>query len=147
MKILKYQTAHLKDCLSMFKTNTPTFFAKNEIFLFQRYLLEKDIHYYVLLEKSILIAAGGYGINKKQKTIDLTWGMVNSKYHKKGFGTKLLNYRIKRILTDFPKTDITLNTSQKTFKFYEKFDFKLKKITKNYYCDGLDRYDMKKSVS
>ena len=38
--------------------------------------------------------------------------------------------------------DIELNTTQKTFKFYEKFGFDVIKITPNYYAKGLDRYDM-----
>ena len=119
----------------------PIYFAEDEVSLFKKYLQKKDIHYYLLFEKKI-IASGGYGFNKKEKTIDLTWGMVNSHMHKKGYGKILLNYRIKKIAKDFPNINITLNTSQKTFKFYENFGFQVKKITKNFYRKGLDRYDM-----
>ena len=96
----------------------------------------------MLFEENILIAAGGFGLNPKTKSIDLTWGMTHRKFQKKGFGAKLLNFRIRKITEKFPNKNITLNTSQKTFKFYEKFGFELQKITKNYYRHGLDRYDM-----
>ncbi len=96
----------------------------------------------MLFKKNILIASGGYGFNIKRKSVDLTWGMVHLNFHQKGYGSKLLNYRIKKIGKDFPNTNITLNTSQKTFRFYEKFDFQLEKITPNFYDEGLDRYDM-----
>ena len=145
-KIQKYQGHHLKECLSLFNTNTPIYFAEDEKLLFKNYLQTNHIHYYVLFKKNIIVASGGYGFNKKEKTIDLTWGMVDLNLHKKGYGKALLNYRIKKISADFPNTNITLNTSQKTFKFYEKFGFQLQKITKNFYREGLDRYDMIKFI-
>ena len=145
-KIQKYQDHHLKGCLSLFNTNIPIYFAKGEKLLFKNYLQTNHIHYYVLFKKNIIVASGGYGFNKKEKTIDLTWGMVDLNLHKKGYGKALLNYRIKKISADFPNTNITLNTSQKTFKFYEKFGFQLQKITKNFYREGLDRYDMIKFI-
>ena len=126
----------------IFKTNEPEFFAKKEKLLFKNYLIKNNIEYYLLFKKNILIASGGFGLNIKTKNIDLTWGMTHCKFQKKGFGTKLLDFRISKINKKFPNKNITLNTSQKTFKFYEKFGFELQKITKNYYYDGLDRYDM-----
>tara|TARA_B100000579_G_scaffold436849_1_gene464149 strand:+ start:3214 stop:3618 length:405 start_codon:yes stop_codon:yes gene_type:complete len=128
--------------LLIFKTNEPQFFAKKEKLLFKNYLTNNNIDYYVLFEKNILIAAGGFGLNPKTKSIDLTWGMTHREFQKKGFGTNLLDFRIRKITEKFPNKNITLNTSQKTFKFYEKFGFELQKITKNYYWHGLDRYDM-----
>jgi len=145
-QIQKYQSHHLKRCLSLFNTNIPIFFAKKEKLLFKNYLQTKYIYYYVLFEKNIIVASGGYGFNEKTKTVDLTWGMVDLNLHKKGYGKSLLNYRIKKISIDFPNTNISLNTSQKTFKFYEKFGFQLEKITKNFYREGLDRYDMIKFI-
>ena len=143
---VKDQSHHLKRCLSLFNTNIPIFFAKKEKLLFKNYLQTKYIYYYVLFEKNIIVASGGYGFNEKTKTVDLTWGMVDLNLHKKGYGKSLLNYRIKKISIDFPNTNISLNTSQKTFKFYEKFGFQLEKITKNFYREGLDRYDMIKFI-
>tara|TARA_B100000945_G_C20176433_1_gene500251 strand:- start:258 stop:725 length:468 start_codon:yes stop_codon:yes gene_type:complete len=144
--IQKYQKHHFTKCLLLFRTNTPNFFAKEEELLLKYYLQNKNINYYILLEEQKIIAAGGYGLNKKENTIDLTWGMVNSFMHKKGYGKILLNYRIENIIKEFPGRNITLNTSQKTFKFYQKFGFKTQKITKNFYRKGLDRYDMLKPM-
>ena len=90
------------------------------------------------------MGSGGYGYNNTTKTVDLTWGMIDFNFHNNGFGTSLLNYRILRIEKDFPKNNTTLNTTQHTFRFYEKFGFQVEKITKNYYRKGLDRYDMVK---
>ena len=72
--------------------------------------------------------------------------MVDRNYHKNGFGRRLTEFRIQKITTIYPELDILLNTTQNTFKFYEKFGFKITKTTKDYYGLGLDRYDMIKST-
>ena len=93
-----------------------------------------------------VVGSGGYGYNNTTKTIDLTWGMIDYNFHNKGFGTSLLNYRLLQISIDFPRTNISLNTTQHTFKFYERFGFQIEKITENYYRKGLHRYDMIKTI-
>ena len=141
-KIKSYTTCFLESCLSLFKSNTPFFFDISEKALFQKYLIKKNINYYVLfnLNKKV-IASGGYAL-EDDGSIVLTWGMVHQEFHNKGYGTILLEYRLNKIQREFPKTSIILNTSQKTFKFYKRFGFEVIKITNNYYGAGLDRYDM-----
>ena len=46
------------------------------------------------------------------------------------------------IKNNFSGVEIYLDTSQKTYKFFEKFGFVVEKISKNGYGVGLDRYDM-----
>ena len=146
-KIQKYCSDYFKNCVSIFKTNTPDFFDYSEQQLFKNYLLEKNIQYYVLFnDDNHIVASGGYGYNYKSNNVDLTWGMVDRNYHKNGFGRRLTEFRIQKITTIYPELDILLNTTQNTFKFYEKFGFKITKITKDYYGLGLDRYDMIKST-
>ncbi len=145
--VQKYHSEYFKYCVAMFKTNIPHFFDYTEQQLFETYLLKKDIQYYVLFnEDRRIVAAGGYGYNNILKTVDLTWGMVDRSCHKNGFGRRLTDYRIQKITTEHPKSNILLNTTQHTFRFYEKFGFKITKITKNYYALGLDRYYMIKIV-
>ena len=143
IKIKKYHSEYFENCISIFKTNVPHFFDHSEELLFKKYLLEKDILYYVLFnDDNHIVGSGGYGFNNKTNTVDLTWGMVDSNFHKIGFGRRLTEYRIQKIKAKYPKCDILLNTTQHVFKFYEKFGFKITKITNDYYALGLDRYDM-----
>jgi len=146
-KIEKYHSTYFEDCISVFKTNIPIFFHYSEQQLFSNYLLEKNIKYYVLFnENNQIIGSGGYAYNDNLKTVDLTWGMIDKKYHQNGFGHQLTEYRLQKITTEYPKSDILLNTSQHTFKFYERFGFKVQTITKNGYARGLDKYDMVKDA-
>ena len=139
----KYHSDYFEYCVSIFKTNTPDFFDYSEQSLFENYLLKKEIQYYVLFNvDNRLVGSGGYAYNHNSNTVDLCWGIIDRNYHKNGFGRYLTDHRIQKITTEYPKADILLNTSQHTFKFYEKFGFNITKITKDYYAVGLDRYDM-----
>ena len=141
-----YSNNFFLDVLKLFKSNVPTFFHASEQILFQNFLSKERINYYLLFNSNNqLVASGGYELEEHPNTIMLTWGMVDASYHKNGYGRSLTEFRLNSISNTFPKSEVILNTTQKTFRFYEKFGFKLVSIKKDYYGLGLDRYDMIKS--
>ena len=142
MSIVPYKSLYFNRCLSILKSNTPEFIDKSEESLFINYLSRKGIIYFVLFESRKLIGCGGYGYDDKKNSVILSWGLIHNQFHKMGFGTHLLQYRIKQIVKKYPNSNIILDTSQKTYKFYERFSFKVDNITRNFYGKGLDRYDM-----
>jgi len=142
MRIVPYKSLYFNRCLSILKSNTPEFIDKSEESLFINYLSRKGIIYFVLFESRKLIGCGGYGYDNKKNSVILSWGLIHNKFHKMGFGTHLLQYRIKQIVKNYPNSNIILDTSQKTYKFYERFSFSVDNITRNFYGKGLDRYDM-----
>ena len=142
MRIVPYKSLYFNRCLSILKSNTPEFIDKSEESLFINYLSRKGIIYFVLFESRKLIGCGGYGYDNKKNSVILTWGLIHNQFHKMGFGTHLLQYRTKQIEKKYPNSNIILDTSQKTYKFYERFSFKVDNITRNFYGKGLDRYDM-----
>lgn len=142
MRIVPYKSLYFNSCLSILKSNTPEFIDKSEESLFINYLSRKGIIYFVLFESRKLIGCGGYGYDNKKNSVILSWGLIHHQFHKIGFGTHLLQYRIKHIVKNYPNSNIILDTSQKTYKFYERFSFKVDNITRNFYGKGLDRYDM-----
>ena len=121
----------------------PKFFSPHEEKLFRKYLIKVGVNYYLFFNREEkLVACGGYEYEATLNKIALTWGMVDQQFHNQNYGRSMTEYRLKKIKQAFPRTNITLNTSQHTFKFYEKFGFSVNKITKNGYCQGLDKYDM-----
>tara|TARA_B100000902_G_scaffold351006_1_gene360717 strand:- start:60 stop:500 length:441 start_codon:yes stop_codon:yes gene_type:complete len=140
-KVILYTKDYLHECLDLFDSNTPPFFATNEKSLFKNYLAKDRINYYLFFQKKI-IAAAGFEYEKKNNCIMLTWGMVHHQFHNQGYGTYMTEYRLEKIQIQYPGINIMLNTSQLTFKFYEKLGFKIIKFKKNGYMQGLDRYDM-----
>ena len=142
MRIKPYQSKYFEDCIKILRSNTPKYIDPNEHSMFMDYLSRDRITYFVLFDGLNLIACGGYGLNKQKTKAGLDWGLVQSKYHNKGYGSELLRYRLLHIQSNYPDIDIHLDTSQKTYKFYEKFGFIVEKITANGYGAELDQYDM-----
>ena len=124
MRIEPYQSKYFEDCIKILRSNTPKYIDPSEHSMFMDYLSRDRITYFVLFDGLNLIACGGYGLNKQKTKAGLDWGLVQSKYHNKGYGSELLRYRLSHIQSNYPGIDIYLDTSQKTYKFYEKFGFK-----------------------
>ena len=98
--------------------------------------------YAVLFNDFDLVACGGYGINKSQTKAGLSWGLVHSVHHNLGYGSYLLKYRLNEIRNNYLDIKIHLDTSQHTYRFFQKFGFSVNQISKNGYGEGLDKYDM-----
>ena len=142
MRIEPYDSKYFENCLTILQSNTPMYIDYSEHSDYKDYLSRDDKIYFVLFSKSNIVACGGYGVNKFKTKAGLAWGLVHSKYHNQGYGSELLKYRLEHIEDNYSDIDIHLDTSQKTYKFFEKFGFNVKQILKNGYGKGLDRYDM-----
>ena len=59
-----------------------------------------------------------------------------------GCGEKLLIYRIEQIKLLKPKFPVIIDTTQYSCGFFEKYGFKVTKITNDYYEIGMHKYDM-----
>ena len=138
MRIKPYKQKYFDNCVDIIEGNTPKYILPIEHLAFKNYLLKKNKTYFVLFNGSNLVACGGYGINDSQTKAGLSWGLVHRKHHSQGIGSYLLGYRIGSIKKKYPSVNIYLDTSQHTYKFFEKFGFVVRKISKN----GFDMYDM-----
>ncbi|MCT4583095.1 MAG: GNAT family N-acetyltransferase [Flavobacteriales bacterium] len=155
MTIRTYQKEDYAACMEILKSNTPQFFAMEEIPLFEEWLIaqEKGLlayavsekeYYYVLEDNDEIIGCAGYLLVKNTNEIYLSWGMVNRRFQKLGYGKKLLKYRIDSISQHFPDKKIVLATTQNIAPFFEKYGFKTTNIKPKFYSESLDRYEMEK---
>ncbi len=155
MKIRKYDPVDRNACIELFKSNCPEYFDPSEIDGLENWLNGQDHgiisyksssadYFYVLEMDKNIIACGGFYLVKDHPTANLVWGMVHKKYHRRGYGKKLFQYRVGQINMLFPERAIILDTSQYTYQFYMQLGFSVTKITKEGYGPGLDRYDMGK---
>ena len=142
MKIKPYNQKYFDNCVDIIESNTPKYILPIEHLAFKKYLLKKNKTYFVLFNGSNLVACGGYRINDSKTKAGLSWGLVHREHHSQGFGSYLLRYRIDNIKKKYPPVNIHLDTSQHTYKFFEKFGFIVRKISNNGYGEGLDMYDM-----
>ena len=67
---------------------------------------------------------------------------IDPSSHSKGLGTKLVKYCLDTLKRDNQLNVIQLETSNLTFKFYEKLDFKIEYIKKEYWPNNDDLYFM-----
>ena len=156
MNIRKYKKKDHVACMEIIRSNTPEFFAMDEVPLFEEWLYAQEIgtlahtvsekeFYFVLEENDEILGCAGYLLVKNTKEIFLSWGMVNRKFQKLGYGKKLLEYRFKSISQNFPDRKISLATTQDIAPFFEKYGFKITDIKPKFYSESLDRYEMEKS--
>jgi len=161
MTIRDYKPQDKENCLRIFKSNCPKFFAPHELDMFDTWLdhlggknsgyqsptyknSEKDAYYVMELSGSGIIGCGGFYIVKDQKEARLAWGMIHADFHKQGHGTVLFNHRRNIIKRDWPEHVLTLGTSQHTYSFYEKMGLTVTESEKKGYGPDLDKYEMKK---
>lgn len=148
-KIKKYSTSDYDQCVNIFKSNIPEYFAKDELSDFQDYI--KNISktkdgwtdfFYILKRDKKIVGCAGLGLNKSKKIATLSWGMVDKNYHRNGIGTQLTNYRLNLLQSYKLDLKIRLDTSQHSYLFYEKFGFKIEDIEKDGYEKGMHKYYM-----
>ena len=148
-KIKKYSTSDYDQCVNIFKSNIPEYFAKDELSDFQDYI--KNISktkdgwtdsFYILKRDKKLVGCAGLGLNKSKKIATLSLVMVDKNYHRNGIGTQLTNYRLNLLQSYKLDLKIRLDTSQHSYLFYEKFGFKIEDIEKDGYEKGMHKYNM-----
>ena len=142
MRIESYKQEQFETCMQIIQSNTPKYILPIEHLDFKNYLLKENKTYFVFFKNNNIVACGGYALNEIKTKAGLCWGLVHRKYHKQGYGSRSLKYRLNHIMTNYPGIEIHLDTSQHTHQFFEKFGFITEKITKNGYGEGLDKYDM-----
>lgn len=156
MKIRNYKPNDRQQCVAIFNSNAPLFFDPNELPDFEFWLngqdekrlayrqTEVECFFVAELENNI-IACGGYYIPREEQRANMVWGMVHNAAHRKGVGRTLIDFRIQQIHELYPEYAISLDTTQHSFHFFEKFGFATTKITADFYAKGLHRYDMIKN--
>ena len=142
IRIEPYEPKYFENCIEIIESNTPKYIFPDEHLDYKNYLSRKDKTYFVLFNDFTLVACGGYGLNKSQTKASLSWGLVHRLHHNKGYGRFLLDYRLNEIRNKYEDTEVHLDTSQHTYRFFEKVGFIILQISKNGYGEGLDRYDM-----
>jgi len=140
-------------CIQIFKSNCPKYFANSELADFEvwlngqdqkksAYLNSKVEKYFVIEEDKKVIGCGGYYIASDKLIASMAWGMIHHDFHKQGLGQQLFQFRLDEIKKAHPNYDVSLNTSQYTFRFFEQFGFKVTKIASDGFANGLDKYGM-----
>jgi len=140
------RTAQIQDFKSLskiFSLNIPKYFDKKELYDFKKYFNSKNLKSYFIIESQGKVVGGGGYSYENMKTARICWLFIDPNYHGLGFGKKLVNYCIKILKNNRRLNVIEVATSNLTYKFYEKLNFKIEYIKKDYLPNNDDLYFMK----
>lgn len=141
-KIRPYQPSDLEACIEIFKSNMPTFFFEHELPMFRAYLEKHGLHHYwCILENDRVVGCGGYFVDESGQS-RLCWGLIEHRHHHRGFGRKLVEFRINELLKNPKVVSIGLDTSQHNPEFFKKFGFQEVSVTPDKYGPGLHSHEM-----
>ncbi|AYZ12924.1 GNAT family N-acetyltransferase [Chryseobacterium arthrosphaerae] len=148
MEIINYTNIFRENCIEIFKSNLPKFFAMEELPLFESFLDQHtDEDYFVVRSGGQVVGCGGVFLDAKNNRAGLSWGMVHADYHGKGIGKAFTQYRIDLLKKIYPSLPYTIETSQHTAEFYKKNGFRTVEIVQDGFSKGIDRYTMIMEVS
>lgn len=143
--IRPYQPSDKSGLLKVFYLNTPKYFDKSEVHDFEEYL-ENNADSYLTIEMNNSIVGGtGYYINENDNSGRITWIFFDPNFSGQGLGKQSVEYCLNLLGKDERVEIFIVTTSQLAYKFFEKFDYRIIRIEKNYWGDGLDLYEMEKS--
>ncbi|MDR2238564.1 MAG: GNAT family N-acetyltransferase [Chryseobacterium sp.] len=143
MEIIQYTRIFREDCIEIFRSNMPKFFAPEELPLFESFLDQyTEENYFVVKTEGKVIGCGGVFLDEKSNRAGLSWGMVHAAYHGKGIGKIFTQYRIDLLKKIYPALPYTIETSQHTAGFYQKNGFRTVEIVPDGFSTGIDKYIM-----
>ena len=145
--IRPYKPADKESLMKFFGYNTPKYFDKNEINDFEEYLEQKAETYLTIVLHNIIVGGTGYYINENDKSGRITWIFFDPNYAGQGLGKQSVEHCLRILNKDKRVEKCIVTTSQLAYKFFEKFDYSINRIEKNYWGDGLDLYEMEKSTT
>ena len=137
------QKQDFKFLSKIFLLNVPKYFDKKELDDFKKYFNSKNLESYFIIESQGNVVGGGGYAYENMKTARICWLFIDPNYHGFGFGKKLVNYCIKILKNNRKLNVIEVETSNLTYKFYEKLNFKIEYIKKDYWPNNDDLYFMK----
>lgn len=135
----------LKDislAINLMHLNTPAYFSPKEEKDFIHYLEKEREYYYVVESGNTIIGCGGINFADHPGLAKISWDIIHPDFQGKGIGSQLLQFRIEKIKSLNPSAQIMVRTSQHAYTFYQKNNFTLKEVIKDYWAKGYDLYTM-----
>lgn len=141
LHIRHYLSADKPALLEMIRKLVPEYFAQEEVADYEFYLDHEIELYFVAELQEKIVGAGGINFENSQHA-KISWDFVDSDFLGKNIGSALLNHRLQFLKAKPEVTLISVRTSQKAYRFYEKNGFVLKETIPDFWAKGFDLYSM-----
>ena len=144
--IRAYNDSDKAELLEIFRLNTPKNFGPEEIKDFEKYIQLQSDNYSTIEYKGKIVGGVGYEVKSSDASGRITWIFFHPKYTGYGLGKKAVEHCI-AILKQKPEVKkLVVSTSQMAFKFFEKLQYKLVRVEKDYWAKGIDLYSMERQL-
>lgn len=135
-----FHLAYRAACIEILQSNTPKYFMEEDLLEYTTFLNTFTDPYFVILKMNKVVGCGG--IFLRDGTAGLSWGMIHREFHKRGLGTQLLMYRLKKIREHYGDVPVHLHTTQYTSSFFQQHGFHSVKTTVNGFGYNLNAIQM-----
>jgi ribosomal protein S18 acetylase RimI-like enzyme len=143
--IRPYKPSDKAGLLSVFHLNTPKYFDNSEVHDFEEYLEHNAETYFTIEMNNTIVGGTGCYINETDNSGRITWIFFDPNYSGQGLGKQSVEHCLNLLGKDKRVEKFIVTTSQLAYKFFEKFNYHIIRIEKNYWGDGLDLFEMEKS--
>lgn len=144
-RLRAYAPGDAAECLGIFDSNVPRYFAPDERDEFADFLAglhPKTGRHLVLTDGDRIVACGGLSFEEPPRAA-LAWGMVDAALQGRGLGWQLTAARLDLARAMPELSEVTLATSQHTAGFYARFGFVTTRVVCDGFGPGLHRCDMR----
>lgn len=140
--IRAYHQNDKEELLTILMDNVPLYFHANEVNDFSKYLDAHFDYYLVLQEDGQIKGGSGWSYTGVENIGSIAWILCKPDEKGKGYGTRLIEHCLAHLREKPDLKRIIVRTSQLAFKFFQKFEFAVIRIEKDYWGPGLDLYYM-----
>lgn len=137
-----------EQCLRVFDSNTPRYFAPEERETFAAFLDALPGPFWVIKdqESRTVLACGGVTVTDDGHTAWLRWGMVDGATHRQGIGTHLLRTRLDWIHNQPTIDRVCVATTEPALGFFKRMGFSVISTKPHHFGSGMTRYDLERSI-
>ena len=144
IRFRRYRPSDLPAVLTVFRSNVPEYFAPAEEAWLKQTLHDLSCPLYVLSVDDAILGFGGFEIDAFHNIAYLVFGMVHRDHHGRGFGRRLLEYRLAKIAAaqNAPRY-VTVDTTPHIAPFFEHCGFDRIAYWPQGYRHGFDKVDLR----
>lgn len=140
MIIRQYKKEDQESVLSLLEGNTPIYFAEEEKDDLILYLDNFSDNYFLFEKENVILGCGGYNLTEDMRIAKISWDIVDYSSLGMGIGSKLMIYRLNKIIKIPSVEMVSVRTSQLVYRFYERFGLILQDVVPDYWAKGFDMY-------
>lgn len=140
MIIRQYKKEDQESVLSLLEGNTPIYFAEEEKDDLILYLDNFSDNYFLFEKENVILGCGGYNLTEDMRIAKISWDIVDYSSLGMGIGSKLMIYRLNKIIKIPSVEKVSVRTSQLVYRFYERFGLILQDVVPDYWAKGFDMY-------